>query len=158
MKTLSKTLAAIGAVGALSVAAVPLALAQAATAEPDATEESVPREGRHGARETEYVSRLAAELGLDEAAVAAAVTAVREELAAEHQAERLADLQARLDAAVAAGELSQEQAGAIAAAAESGFGGFGVGGGPGRGFGRGFGFHVPPGGADDAAASEGETA
>ena len=73
---------------------------------------------------------------------------------AEHEAERLAALQARLDEAVAAGELTQEQADAMLAAAESGvFAGGGHGFGGRGGFGpRGFGGASAD--ATDAAATE----
>ncbi len=72
---------------------------------------------------------------------------MRAELQAEREAEHLAALETRLDQAVAAGELTQEQADAMLAAAEAGvFPGGGHGFGGRGGFGpRGFG-----GPSDDA--------
>ena len=148
MKKLNKTLAAIGAAGALSLAAIPLALAQDATESTteSATEESTHEEER-AAWELAYATRLAELLGLDVATVQEAVATVRAEQQAEREAEHLAALETRLDEAVAAGELTQEQADAMLAAAEAGvFPGGGHGFGGRGGFGpRGFG-----GPSDDA--------
>ena len=164
MKKLSKTLAAIGAAGALSLAAIPLALAQDATeSTTESATESTPEEDRE-ARELAFATRLAELLGLDATTVQEAVATVRAEQQAEHEAERLAALQTRLDEAVADGDLTQEEADAILAAAEAGVGGFGFGGGHGPGGRggfvgpRGFGGGAPDAGADDAAATETTTA
>ncbi len=115
-----KALAALAVTGAIAVGAMP-AFAQDASETPsDTTTQEQTREDRRAEHEAEFAQALADELGLDVDDVTAALTTVREEMRAEHEAERLANLEARLDEAVAAGELTQEQADAILEAAEAG--------------------------------------
>jgi protein-disulfide isomerase-like protein with CxxC motif len=120
-----KTLASIGAVGLVALAATS-ALAQDGDA--PATEAATPDESkaeRHEQAQARFAEALAAELGLPTDEVAAAIDTVQEQLRAEHDAARAAALRERLDAAVADGRLTQEQADAIAEAAEEGvLGGF----------------------------------
>lgn len=137
MRITRKALAGIGVAGALALASVP-ALAQDATETPDVPSEV---EAFRDARHAEFAAALADELGLPVEEVEAALESVRADLQAARQEERLAALQERLDEAVAAGDLTQEEADAIIAAAEAGvlpfgrrgmrghggFGGFGPG-------------------------------
>jgi imidazolonepropionase-like amidohydrolase len=81
---------------------------------------STTREDRREARQDELARLLAAELGISQDKVSAALDAVREKLRTQARAdaqERLAD---RLDAAVAEGTLTRAQADAILEAAENG--------------------------------------
>lgn len=71
-------------------------------------------------RDSALAGDLAAELGIDEAKVAAALANVREKRAAEARTERTEKLRTRLDTAVTEGRLTREQADAIRKAAESG--------------------------------------
>jgi len=133
-----KYLAAAGIAGVLAAGATIPAIAQD-TPSDEATarsEEQTTREERRAERERAFAEALADELGLDADTVEEAIATVKDELRAEHEAARLDQLRTRLDEAVAAGELTQEQADAIHAAAESGV--F-----PGRGGRRG---HHGPGG------------
>jgi hypothetical protein len=83
--------------------------------------------------QTAFAEALAAELDLPVDDVSAALDAVREQMAQEHQERHQAALRERLDEAVAAGELTQDQADAIADAAEAGVLGRGGRGGHGPG-------------------------
>lgn len=135
-----------GVVGLLAAALAVPAFAQGAdeTGNPSAdetpsveAEKQAEAEGRFGAVRTAFVEALAEELDLPVERVDEALTAVREQMVEEHRERRLEGLQERLDAAVAAGELTREQADAIADAAEAGVlrdGGH-----------RGFGWHGGPG-------------
>jgi hypothetical protein len=157
MKITKRSAAALGVTAAIAFAAVP-AFAQDATQSP--TEQTAPAEGaapdeaardaRMAERQTAFAEALAAELDLPVDQVTDAVTKVGEQLRAEHDSERQAALQDRLDEAVTNGDLTQEQADAMAAAAEAGVlgGRDGHGGHHGRsGMG---GFGPPAGGAPDA--------
>lgn len=159
-----RTIAGVGATGVLLLGAAIPAFAQDATEEPTATEEETTtddRKARFEERRTELAAALAEELGLDTETVAAALETVQAELAEARDAERQAAIEERLAEAVAAGDLTQEQADALLAAQESGaFGDFGGGrgghGGHGPGgFGFGFGFGGPD--ADEAPEAEGSS-
>jgi hypothetical protein len=87
--------------------------------------------GLGGVHGDAFASALAAELGLPEDEVTAAIEAVTEQHRAQRRAERTEQLGAELDDAVEAGELTEEQADAIREAHEDGVLPFG------RGEGRG---------------------
>lgn len=160
MKIDRRALAGLGVTGVLLLGAAVPALAQDATESPTTGEEPTAedREARAAEREQQFAAALAEELGIDEDTVAAALDTVRTRLTEERAAERRAALEERLAEAVAAGELTQEQADALLAAEEAGVlgRGFGPRGGHGRGgfggpFGPGgFGAPADPGATEDA--------
>lgn len=128
MKDIRKRLAVGAATGVLAVGLIAPAVAQGtgdtatedATSE-DATDEEVgPVRPDREERKAAFAAALAEELGLDEDEVAAAIDSVRDDMQAERRAAVLERVQARLDEAVAAGELSQAHADAIAAALADG--------------------------------------
>jgi hypothetical protein len=122
------TLAGLGLVGAGGVLGLALsggaALADPSPAPASTTTSSAapgaPGRADRADRQAELAGDLAAELGLDEAKVAAALEKVREKQAAEAKTERTAQLKARLDAAVTEGKMTREQADAVLKAAEAG--------------------------------------
>ncbi|MEH1127502.1 hypothetical protein [Micromonospora sp. CPCC 206061] len=143
-KTMFAGLAAAGVL-AVGIAAPTVAFAEdssgsSSTSQPD-------RKQQRAERDAELARALAAELGISEDKVTAAIEKVRGERKPQgqpkgtekSQADRQAKLKSRLDAAVKEGKLTQEQADAILKAYEAGvLGGFGGGkGGPGRGPGGG---------------------
>jgi len=146
----TKTLTALAATGAIGLAAAPVLAQDDATAPPgDATEQGredagtadreAERADRRAAEQAEFAAALAAELGIDEDEVSAALTTVMEERRAAREAARDSARQERLDAAVEDGTLTQEQADALAE-----LGDVGVTRGRGGPFGRGG--HGGPGG------------
>ncbi len=147
MKIDRRALAGLGVTGVLLLGAAVPALARDATESPTTGEEPTAehREARAAEREQQFAAALAEELGIDEETVAAALDTVRTRLMEERAAERRAALEERLAEAVAAGDLTQEQADALLAAEEAGVlgRGFGPRGGHGRG---GFGGPGGPGG------------
>jgi len=160
-----RALAGLGVTGVLLLGAAVPALAQDASESPTEEEPTAEdREARIAEREQRFAAALADELGLDEDTVAAAVDTVRTQLMEERAAERRAALEERLAEAVAAGELTQEQADALLAAEEAGVLGrrFGPRGhgprrfwGPGRFWGpAGFGVPADPGATADPSAEE----
>ncbi|HET6530974.1 MAG TPA: hypothetical protein VFH03_10245 [Actinoplanes sp.] len=78
------------------------------------------RAADRAARQQELAAALAAELGIDQAKVAAALEKVQADREAEAKADRLADLKTRLDAAVREGKLTADESAAILKAAEAG--------------------------------------
>jgi hypothetical protein len=137
------TLAGVGAAGVLALAlAVPaVASAQDPSGSPSATPSSSAsaspsdREQHRAARQQKLVEGLAAELGIPQDKVAAALEKVQQQLENEARTERQNQLKQRLDQAVSEGKITQEQADAILKASEAGvLGGLG---GPGRGHGPG---------------------
>ncbi len=156
MRITKKSVAALGVAGAIAFAAVP-AVAQEATQTPteesatqeSATDQATARDERMAEHQAAFAEALAAELNLPVDQVTEAVANVGEQLRAEHDAQRQAALQERLDEAVASGDLTQEQADAMAAAAEAGVLG-------GRGGHRGMGgFGPPTAGGDEASPNSG---
>ena len=119
------TLAGLGLVGAGGVLGLALS-GGAALADPSPSpspSSAAPAEpGRpdRAERQSELAEDLAAELGIDEAKVAAALEKVRDKQAAEARTERTAQLKTRLDAAVTEGKMTREQADAVLKAAEAG--------------------------------------
>lgn len=148
-----KLIASLGVAGALALGAVPALAQDDSSTATEATTTDTSREEARAARQAEFAQALADELGLPVEDVSAALTTVRDQVKAERDAERDAARQARLDEAVANGELTQEQADAIAAAADAGL--FEGRGGRGHHGPRGGGFGGPgpdaPGEAADAA-------
>lgn len=149
----------LGVVGLLAAALAVPAFARNAddTGTPDAGEPpsvETEWEDRVETMRSAFVEALAEELDLPVERVDEALTAVREQMVEQHRERRLEGLQERLDAAVAAGELTQEQADAIAEAAEAGV----LGDGAHRGFGRhgGPGWHGGAPMGDDAASAWGD--
>jgi hypothetical protein len=135
----TRRLVLLGVVGALVVGALALpALAQNAT---EPTSEATPSPDlRLEDRRSAFAAALAEELDLPVDQVTDAITAAHEKLAEQWMDERTAALRERLDQAVAAGQLTQEQADAIIAATEAGV----LPGGPGfGGHRREFGDHGP---------------
>lgn len=118
----TRRLAVLGATGALAVGAFALpALAQDAGEDTSESTSEVP--GGSDAftdKRSAFAEALAEALDLPVDRVTDAVAAARETVAAQWEDERLAQLQQRLDDAVADGDLTREQADAIAAAAEAG--------------------------------------
>jgi hypothetical protein len=150
-----------GVVGVLAAALAVPAFAQSTdeTQTPSADETpSVEAEaeaaGRFGPIRSAFVEALAGELDLPVERVDEALTAVREQMIEEHRERHLEGLRERLDAAVAAGELTREQADAIAEAGEAGV----LRDGDRRGFRRhdGPGWHGGPPVGDDAAGAWGD--
>lgn len=113
----------LGAVALVAaVLAVP-ALAQddgSPSSSETATEAEDPMDSERFEARTVFAEALAAELDLPVDDVSAALDAAREQMAQQHEERHSAALQERLDDAVAAGELTQDQADAIADAAEAG--------------------------------------
>ena len=85
---------------------------------PDSASTDEEREAAREERESAYVSALAAELGIDEATVQAAIDEVR----AEREAERAAADTATLDQAVTDGDLTRAEADAVQKAIDAGIG------------------------------------
>ena len=152
--TLLAGIAGAGMTGAAALAlAVGPALAEpapSASASPSATGSAAPvpsasgsasakpdREAARAQRQDELAAALAKELGIDKAKVAAALEKVEAARQSQAKADRVTELKTRLDAAVAAGNLTADEAAAILKAAEAGVlplggGGHGRGGGPRR--------------------------
>jgi hypothetical protein len=100
-------------------------LAQGATggdadAPTEATSDVTTPRDRFADRQVAFAEALAEELDLPVDQVADAVTAVRERLHEQRMEARRGVLQERLDEAVASGDLTQEQADAIAEASDAG--------------------------------------
>lgn len=136
-KTMFAGLAAAGVL-AIGIAAPTVAFAEDGSG--SSSTGQTDRKQARADRDAEFAKALAAELGISEDKVAAAVEKVREQQkpqgqpkdAPKTQADRQAELKSRLDAAVKDGKLTQEQADAILKAYEAGvLGGFGGKGGPG---------------------------
>jgi hypothetical protein len=130
--------------GVVAVGAVIPALAQddagTDTTEPGTDEQDTgtTRGTARGQHHDEFVAALAEELGLPESEVSDAIDEVTEQLRSERRAQMQEQLRERLAAAVESGDLTQEQADAIADAHESGalpFGRGGPGGAEGHGSG-----------------------
>jgi hypothetical protein len=123
----TRRLVLLGVVGALVIGALALpALAQNATEETsesvsEPTSEATPSPDlRLEDGQSAFAEALAEELGLPVGQVTDAITAAHERLAEQWRTEQAAELRERLDEAVAAGQLTQEQADAIVAAIEAG--------------------------------------
>jgi hypothetical protein len=128
--------AGLAAAGVLAVGIAAPTVAFAADDSGSSSTSQTDRKQQRAERDAEFAKALAAELGISEDKVAAAVEKVRGEQKPQgqpkgtekSQADRQADLKTRLDAAVKEGKLTQEQADAILKAYEAG-----VLGGPGGG-------------------------
>lgn len=138
-KTMFAGLAAAGVL-AVGIAAPTVAFADDKSGSPSTSQTD--RKQARAERDAEFAKALAAELGISEDKVAAAIEKVRGDLkpqgqpkdAPKSQEDRQAALKTRLDAAVKEGKLTQEQADAILKAYEAGvLGGFGGKGGRGPG-------------------------
>lgn len=132
-----KTIAAGGLAAALAVGSVVPALAQ--DADDTTTETTDTWDALRAEHQAAFAEKLAERLGLDADEVATALEEVRAEQWAENEALRIEHLTARLDEAVAAGDLTQEEADAILEAHESGEMPFGGRRGGAMGHGRGMG-------------------
>lgn len=133
-----RRLLVLAVAGLLAAAFAVPALAQNTTEDPTAGSEATSEEGadeadeetddtlksrwqeRHADRQAAFAEALAEELDLPVDQVTDAVEAVRDRLRQERMDARSEAMQERLDEAVANGELTQEQADAIAEADEAG--------------------------------------
>ena len=123
MTPLKKALvgAGIAGVAAVTIALAGPSIASAADPSPEPSSTSSANSGANQGQD--FAAALAAELGLDEATVKAALEKVR----ADHPGrghggapQQKEDLTSRLDAAVAAGTITQEEADAVKKVAEAG--------------------------------------
>ena len=124
-RSIIQTVVVSAVVGVLGAGLLVPAVAQDAPEDTATSEETTDPVTRREERRAEFATALAEELGLDADTVAAAIETVREDLHEAHRAERLEALEQRLADAVAAGELTQEQADALLAAHEAGISPFG---------------------------------
>ena len=115
----TRRLLVLGVVGTLVLGALALpALAQNAS---EGSSEITPSPGPlEEDRQSAFVEALAEELNLPVDQITDAIAAAKETLAEQWRDEQVAALRERLDEAVAAGQLTQEQADAIIAATEAG--------------------------------------
>ncbi|GLI03033.1 hypothetical protein Pa4123_83110 [Phytohabitans aurantiacus] len=132
--------AGLAAAGVLAVGIAAPTVAFAEDGSGSSSTSQTDRKQARADRDAAFAKALAAELGISEDKVAAAVEKVREQQkpqgqpkgAPKTQADRQAELKSRLDAAVKEGKLTQEQADAILKAYEAGvLGGFAGKGAPG---------------------------
>lgn len=115
-----RRLLVLGAAGVLAAAFAVPALAQSASDETSAPSDEAAPSDRFADHRADFAEALAAELDLPVDQVTEALVTVHEQLHQQRMDERQAAIQQRLDEAVANGQLTQEQADAIAEAAEAG--------------------------------------